>query len=40
LDHTDNYCCALRAAVLMKHCDVQAGHTEWSGSCHQPTYVQ
>jgi hypothetical protein len=37
LDHTDNYCCALRAAVLMKHSDVRVGHTEWTGSCHQPT---
>ena len=38
LDHTDNnYCCALRAAVLMKCCNIRVGHTEWSESCHQPT---
>jgi hypothetical protein len=37
LDHNENhYCCALRVAVLMKHCDIRFGHTEWSGSCHQP----
>jgi len=40
LDHTDNNCCSLRAGALMKHCDIRVGLTEWSGSCHQPTYVQ